>query len=193
MAERRNVFTRALIVWVPVVVVATVILVLIFAVGQQNLRMGANDPQVQMAEDAAARLNAGATPISIVEPQPVDMARSLAPFLIVFGLNHQPQASSAVLGGQTPLPPGGVFDRLSGAARSEITWAPRPDVREAAVIIPYRNGYVLAGRSLRLIEQREDALGQLTILFFFVMLVASGLAALAVCWAVPKRPASFGA
>jgi len=68
------------------------------------------------------------------------------------------------------------------AGRSEITWAPRPDVREAAVIVADRNGYVLAGRSLRLVEQREDALGQLVILLFVVMLVITAIATLAVSW-----------
>jgi hypothetical protein len=173
---------RALSVWVPVVVAATVVIVLVFTAAQQNLRMGANDPQVQMAEDAAARLDTGASPNAVIPTQPVDIGRSLAPFLIVFGHDGQPLASSATLDGHTPTPPGGVFGSVPSTGRHEITWAPRPDVREAAVIVAYRNGFVLAGRSLRLVEQREDALGQLTLLLFFVMLVFTGIAAVAASW-----------
>lgn len=178
---------RALSVWLPVVVAATVVIVLIFTAAQQNLRMGANDPQVQMAEDAAARLDAGASPNTVIPTEPVDMARSLAPFLIIFGHDGRPFASSATLNGQTPALPGGVFGSVPSSGRDEITWAPRADVREAAVIVTYRNGYVLAGRSLRLVEQREDALGRLTLLLYFVMLVLTGIAAVASSW-VTLRP-----
>jgi hypothetical protein len=173
---------RALLVWLPVVVTAAVVIVLIFTAAQQNLRMGANDPQVQMAEDAAARLDAGASPSAVIPTQPTDIARSLAPFLIVFDHDGRPLASSATLNGQTPTPPGGVFGTVPSSGRHEITWAPRPDVREAAVIVAYRNGFVLAGRSLRLVEEREDALGQVTLILFTVMLVLSGLAALLASW-----------
>ena len=177
MAELK-LLSRVLPVWLPIIVAATVLTLLVFAALQQNLRMGANDPQVQMAEDAAARLNAGAGPDSVTPAQQVDMARSLAPFLIVFGHDGRPLASSALLDGQTPLPPRGVFDSIPQGGRSEITWAPRPDVREAAVIVAYRNGDILAGRSLRLVEQRADALARAVIVLWLVMLISSGLAIL---------------
>lgn len=170
---------RALSIFVPVAAAATILTILIFTAAQQSLRQGANDPQVQMAEDAAARLDAGAGPSAVIPAQPVDMTRSLAPYLIVFGHDGQPLASSATLDGQTPTPPSGVFRGVPSGGRHEITWAPRPDVREAAVIVAYRNGFVLAGRSLRVVEQREDALGQLTLLLFFVTLVFTAIAALA--------------
>lgn len=37
-----------------------------------------------------------------------------------------------------------------------VTWRPRTGVRVAAVVVPWRGGTVLAGRSLRLVETRED-------------------------------------
>ena len=178
---------RALLVFVPVVVAATVVIALVYSVGQQNLRMGANDPQVQMAEDAAARLDAGADPASAVPTQRVEIGQSLAPFLIVFGHNGKALASSAVLDGQLPTPPDGVFGNIPAGGRHEITWAPRPDVRQAAVIVPFRAGFVLAGRSLRIVEQREDALGQLTLLLFIVMLAGTGLVALFTSWVTLRR------
>ena len=138
MAEGK-LLSRVLPVWLPIIVDATVLTLLVFAALQQNLRMGANDPQVQMAEDAAARLNAGAGPDSVTPAQQVDMARSLAPFLIVFGHDGRPLASSALLDG---------------------------------------NGDILVGRSLRLVEQRADALARVVIVLWLVMLIASGLAPL---------------
>ncbi len=170
---------RAVAVFLPVAGAATVLILLVYAAGQQNLRMNANDPQVQMAEDAAARLDAGASPKAVIPADPVDLARSLAPFVIVFGRDGTQLASSARLDGVSPAPPAGT---LSAGKRSEVTWAPRPDVREAAVIVAYRDGHVLAGRSLGLVEQREDALGQLTILFFLTMILVSGLASLGTAW-----------
>lgn len=179
---KRNLIARALLVFIPVVVAASILMALVFAAVQQDLRMGANDPQIQMAEDAATQLDAGASPASVVPAAPVDLARSLAPFLIIFGRDGGPLASSASLDGQTPRPPVGVFDAVTNSRRSEITWAPRPEVREAAVIVAYRDGYVLAGRSLRLTEQRADALAQVVILLFLVMLIFTGLASLGASW-----------
>jgi fructose-specific phosphotransferase system IIC component len=187
---RNRVLMRGFLVFTPVVVAATIVIALVYAVGQQNLRIGANDPQVQMAEDAAARLVAGATPASVIPPQRVDIGQSLAPFLIVFGHDGQPLASSASLDGQLPTPPNGVFGNIPAGGRHEITWAPRSDVRQAAVIVAYRDGFVLAGRSLRLVEQREDALGQLTVFFFIVMVAGTGVAALITSWVTLSPPAS---
>src|SRR5690349_14534601 len=51
---------------------------------QQVLRSAANDPQVQIAEDAAAALDAGRTPLSVVSGPAVDIGRSLAPWIAVY-------------------------------------------------------------------------------------------------------------
>ncbi|MDQ6885470.1 MAG: hypothetical protein M3077_14735 [Candidatus Dormibacteraeota bacterium] len=178
----RNLIARALFVFIPVMIAASIVMALVLAAVQQDLRMGANDPQIQMAEDFAARLDSGASPASVAPASPVDLARSLAPFVIIFGRDRRPLASSASLDGQTPRPPAGVFDAVTKSRRSEITWAPRPEVREAAVIVAYGDGYVLVGRSLRLVEQRADALAQVVILLFLVMLILTGLASLGTSW-----------
>jgi hypothetical protein len=182
---------RALMLFLPVAAAAAILTLLIYAAVQQDLRTGANDPQVQMAEDAAARLDAGASPSAVMPPQPVDMARSLAPFLLLFDQDGRLQAGSATLNGRTPSPPAGVFRAVPSGGRSEITWAPEPDVREAAVIIAHQGGYILAGRSLRLVEQREDALARLTILLFFVMVVSTGIASIVVSGLTSLRSAGF--
>jgi len=68
-------------------------------------------------------------------------------------------AASATLGGATLVPPHGVFASARAMGMDEITWTPAPGVRTAIVVMPYHDGYVLAGRSLKLVEQRIDMLG----------------------------------
>jgi hypothetical protein len=66
-----------------------------------------------------------------------------------------------------------------------LTWMPEAGVRSAIVVIHYDNGYVLAGRSLRRVEQREDnalliigALCAFTLVMtFLATLVSQALAA----------------
>jgi hypothetical protein len=55
-----------------------------YLISQQVLRMSANDPQIQLAEDAAGRLAAGENAARVVPERLVDMANSLAPFVIVY-------------------------------------------------------------------------------------------------------------
>lgn len=152
--------TQALLRWLPCGVAVTVLAGLGYALVQQDLRQTANDPQVQLAEDAAARLNAGAAPASILPGGgPVDMGTSLAPFLIVYDGADHALAATGTLDGATPVPPAGVT-ASAGGAEDRVTWQPRTGVRVAAVVVSFRGGAVLAGRSLRLVEQREDdALG----------------------------------
>jgi len=81
----------------------------LYAALQQVLRGGANDPQIQMAEDTAARLVRGFPAASLVG-EPVDVSTSLAPFLIVYNPSGQVLAASASLDAHNTraptLPPG---------------------------------------------------------------------------------------
>jgi hypothetical protein len=52
--------------WLPLAAVTTLLCGLVYLAVQQSLRQGANDPQIQMAEDAAAALVAGSTPESVL-------------------------------------------------------------------------------------------------------------------------------
>jgi hypothetical protein len=178
VVEPHRILLRAFAIWLPVTVAATIVILAVFVAAQQNLRIGANDPQIQIVEDAAAQLDAGATPASILPPAHVDMARSLAPFVIVFDRQGRPIASSASMNGETPVPPTGVFTSVPAGGRNDVTWQPAAGVREAAVVVAYRDGFVLAGRSLRVVEERESSLGGWVVLAWLGMLGVSGLAAL---------------
>jgi hypothetical protein len=122
---------------------------------QQSLRQGLNDPQIQMAEDAAYALNNGATTDSLIAGNKVEMSRSLAPFLIAYDSSGKPVAGSGVLNGELPSLPDGVLDYAKQNGEDRVSWQPDNDTRIASVIVPYDHGYVLAGRNMREVEKRE--------------------------------------
>ncbi len=189
MLEPDRLIQRAFAIWLPVTAAATVVILLIFVAVQQDLRLGANDPQIQMAEDAAAYLDAGASPSAVLPSEHIDMAHSLAPFVIVFDRQGRPLASSVALRGETPLPPG-VLTSVPNNGRNAVTWQPAPGVRSATIVVAYAHGYVLAGRSLRVVEERESSLGNSAIVAWLAMFVFTGLAALVGSWAAGRRAPS---
>lgn len=153
---RSALIRRAAAIFLPVAVLATALAGLVYVEVQQDLRGGANDPQYQLAEDAAARLDAGATPGSVVDAaNPVDLGAGLGAFVIVFDSNHRVIATNATLDGGSPAPPRAVLDAARPGSPSAVTWQPRDGVRIAAVTVAWRGGFVLAGRSLRRVEQQE--------------------------------------
>lgn len=157
----RKVILNSLKIWIPLAVVITLLSGFLFSLQQQNIRTSANDPQIQMVEDAANALNAGKDPQTLVNAIPVDLSKSLSPYLIIFNDLGQPVASSAQLEGRTPVPPPGVFTYTKEHGEDRITWQPKPWIRSAAVIKRFdagRGGFVLAGRSLREVESRTQNL-----------------------------------
>ena len=165
--------------WLLIAIVVTGLSGLIYGVVQQDIRLGANDPQIQMAEDAAARLANGEAVQSVVPAEKVDIAKSLAPYIMVFDAGGKPVASSAQLGGQTPIVPSGVFDSVRRGGEDRITWQPQAGVRSAVVITRFSgssSGFVLVGRSLREAEERIDGIGQIVLVGWGGMLLVSLLA-----------------
>jgi hypothetical protein len=159
--------------WLLCVIVVSGLIGLIYGAVQQDIRQGANDPQIQMAEDIAAKLASGKQLQSVVPSEKVDLAKSLAPYVIIFDANGNPVASSAQLDGKIPTIPSGVFDYVRQNGEDRITWEPQTGVRSAVVVTQYKglnSGFVLAGRSLREVEKREDNLLQILLLGWIVML-----------------------
>ncbi len=132
-----------------------------YTVFQQNLRMGANHPQVEMAQSAAERLERGNPIADVIPSSTVDVKTSLDPFVIVYNNEGKPVRSTGYLNGAIPPLPAGVLEFARAHHEDKITWQPRPGVRIAAVVVRYSGnggGFVLAGRSLRVVEQHESAL-----------------------------------
>jgi hypothetical protein len=168
----------------------------LYTIPQQVLRQGANDPQIAIAGDLAARLESGVAPAAAVPAAArVDMARSLSPFVIVYDEQGHPVASQAALNGQTPAPPQGIFDYVRQHGEERVSWQPvlgttsnndektvlnggvtrqhGRGVRIAAVIQRVGGaggGFVLAGRNMREVEAREAQVGQLALLTWIGMM-----------------------
>jgi len=162
--------------WLPLAAVTTLLCGLVYLAVQQSLRQGANDPQIQMAEDAAAALVAGSTPESVLPVAQVEISTSLAPFMVLYSNTGEPLASSGLLHGIVPLLPSGVFDHTRQNAEDRVSWQPESGVRIAAVVVAYggaQSGFVLAGRSLREVEKRESQVEQISGIAWLVTLAVS--------------------
>ncbi len=142
-------------VWLPFAVVITAFSMLVYASVQQVYRQDANDPQIQMANDAADALNSGSSVESVVPQEKVSFAKSLAPFYVIYDIDGNPVAGSGILDGALPEIPKGVLDVAKQAGENRRTWQPQGDVRVASVVVPYEDGFVLAGRNMREVEIRE--------------------------------------
>ena len=172
--------------WIPLAALAAATCGLVYLVPQQMLRQSANDPQIQMAEDAAAALARGEPMSSLVPSTSVEISQSLAPFVMIFDDAGLVLASSARLHGQTPILPLGLLDFVKAHGEDRVSWQPESGVRMAGVIVRAPSGYVLAGRSLREVEMRESQVELLSGLGLLATW-AGLLVAVAVCeFALPR-------
>jgi hypothetical protein len=163
--------------WLQLAGAASACCLLVYGAVQQLWRSDANDPQLQMARDAAARLASGQAPVDTVVPTTaVDFASSLAPFLIVLDARGSIVASSGRMHGALRSVPSGVLDHVRQNGEEEVSWQPEPGVRIATAVVSYPQGFVLAGRSLVESERRTARMRDLIALAWIGML--AGLAVL---------------
>ena len=182
---------RAVAIFLPLAVLATLTCGLVYVEVQQALRSGANDPQYQMAEDAASRLDAGSRPADLVDTaNTVDAATSLAAFTIIFDSAGRVLASEVTLDGGQPVPPGGVLRAAKPGSPNAVTWQPREGVRIASVTVAWSGGTVLAGRSLRRVEEQEWNSELIAGAAWLVALVGLAGAAIAAAWVWPSGAAA---
>jgi hypothetical protein len=176
MPSLREVFRR----WLPLAAAIVPLSLLVYAAVQQAHRSGANDPQVQLAEDAARALEGGATPESVLPAAKVELEHGLAPFVILYDAQGKPVAGSGTLGGRLAAPPQGVFDFARANGEERVTWQPERGVRIASVVRRSTSAaaaFVLAGRSMREVEEREANLRRMSALALLGALSASFLVA----------------
>src|SRR5260370_5996296 len=83
-----------------------------YLISHQVLRMSANDPQIQLAEDAASRMTEGENAPAVLPERRADIASSLPPFLIVYDHSGPPFPPSASLSDSIPAPPPPLFTSL---------------------------------------------------------------------------------
>jgi hypothetical protein len=171
--------------WLPLAVIVTMLCGFAYVIMQQNYRMNANDPQIQIAHDVILSIEGGNDPKSIGDLSKIDMAKSLSPFVIVYDKDKNLVANESSLNGESFLPPIGTLDSVGQkknyfffsqpSDENRFTWQPQKDVRIAAVIVKYDNGYVLVGRNLKEVETRVTNLGIMTLIGWIATLVMSFL------------------
>jgi len=172
--------TRFVSAWLAVVALVSIVLGCVEIAVQQSFRTTANDPQIQMAEDAAASEAAALAAVRALRGagSAPDLGRSLAPWLALYSRRGEPLAASSTLDGNLPQLPAGVFGEAAARGEHRVTWQPRAGVRSAVVVARTPGGeFVAAGRSLREVEKRESAL--LDIVFAAWALAALGAVPLA--------------
>lgn len=121
MANNNNHVLQIAAWWVPQAVAVTLLALLVYGTVQQALSTSANDPQIQLAQDAAAALANGVSPQTIVGNGTVDIAKSLAPYLVIYDDRGQALAASARLDGATPILPTGVLAYVREHGEDRIT------------------------------------------------------------------------
>jgi hypothetical protein len=184
----KKIFIRSFTLWLPLVVATTGIFSFAYLATQQNYRQSLNDPQIQMAEDAAVSLAADYIPANVVlRGVPlIDMATSLASWIVVCDVSGVPLESSAVLDGAPPHLPAELFDTSTWNSRktfsapsgseTRVTWQPREGVRQAVVLVSFHTprgvGYVAVGRSMRVVEDRIINLTHLAVVAWGVTILA---------------------
>lgn len=184
-------FSRTFVLWLPLALGLTGAFGMIAIAEQQNYRQNANDPQIQMAEDAAMLIVQSGAPASAVsrEAAPIDIATSLAPWIVVYDEHGLPLESSAVLNDAPPQLPLGLFNQNSWLDRktwtaptgneTRVTWQPQADVREAVVLVHYTSekgsGFVAVGRNLREVEVRIEVLELMSLVGWLLTEIATFL------------------
>ena len=176
------------VVWslLPMLILVTGLCGLVEVVVQQSYRQGANDPQIELAQDAAKLLTLG-VPASTIVPgaSRINIDSSLSPWLALYDVHGAPVASSAFLHNTVPSIPEGIFTSVSQHGEDRVTWQPEPGVRQAIVVVGAADkGYAVAGRNLREVEDRESQLGYSVLAAWAVLMV--GIVA-ATYWGLRKR------
>lgn len=170
--------------WLPSAAVAVVLSVVVYVAVQQSIRQAANDPLVQLSEDAIARLEAGQSPKLFLGSAPVEVSKNVAVWAIVYDDAGATIASLATLDGASIAIPAEVLDWTRAHGQDRLTWQPRAGVRAAIVVTRYQTakgaGFVVVGRSLREIEYRERGVLLICaaglLLSLVVSLVVAGIA-----------------
>ena len=166
-------FLSILRTWIPIAIATTGLCGLIYLAVQHDLRIGANDPQIQITEDVARQIETGQNPVDFIPPIKVEISKSLANYIMIFDEKGKLLGSSAVLDGKEPTMPQGIFATTKNLGETRFTWQPRSGVRSAVIVDYYKgpsNGFVLVGRSLREVENRENNLELIVFLAWAVTL-----------------------
>lgn len=177
---------KTLIYWIPLATTIILLSGLAFGLVQQTIRLSANNPQIQIAEDSASYLAVtGHNPQSVLNQfsSTVNIAQSLNTFIIIYNQNGNIIGSNARLNGQIPTIPASLLTQVKQSKEVRVTWQLESDVRDAIVIDGINDGvqgYVVVGRSIREVEKLENIIlrdamigGIFTLLMSFIVTVCT--------------------
>jgi hypothetical protein len=146
-----------------------------FLIGQQVLRMSANDPQTEIMASFYESLSQGQDPSLFGSIPPVDMAKDLTPFVNIYDSEGKFVAGNGKLDDANPAPLKGVFVTAKQKGETYFTWSPKAGVRIATILKAYKagekEGYILAGKSLKITQGRIANLMKITVLGFMVSVI----------------------
>jgi hypothetical protein len=155
-----------------------IILVFVYAVAQNILRSGANEPQIQIAEDASFLLAHNAPMGPIVPEASVELLRNLGPFIQVYDEKGSLLDGNALLNGVSPKISKEDLLYTKQHGENRITWQPEAGTRIATIIFHYDGqnpGYVVSGRSLRETENRIQDIAKLCFFMWFGLVFVVGI------------------
>lgn len=141
---------------------------------QQMLRRGADQPQIDMADWYAGEIGSGEAPGNVIPPGYVDLERSLQPFVIFYDDHGKAGTGTGYLDQSLPVLPVGVLEFTRSHGSDNVTWQPVPGIRIASVIKHVTgkgSGFILAGRSLRPVEEQENLLRRMFIGGWIVLML----------------------
>ena len=186
-----NKYTTIFKNWFAYAAIITLLCGIVYITVQQSYRLSANDPQLQLAEDAANALNKGADPKSLMSAtSAVEISQSLSPYVIIYDASGNIAAGSATLNGKVLKIPQGVIDYIQKNGRDAATWQPVPGVRQAMVGFSTANkAYVaVAGRSFRYIEDRINLLSEQVVFGWAMSLLGMFVVAFLQEWITRRVP-----
>jgi len=151
--------------------IVTVLCGLIYVAVQHSYRSGANDPQLQIANDLKDAIQTNQSTTKWMSGDSVEISRSAAVFKTFYNSNGDPIQSTGFLDAQFPQIPKGVFDFTAKHQQDVLTWQPRAGVRMAMVVEAISSphiAFVAVGRSLKEVEKRESMLVTMVLVAWFV-------------------------
>ena len=160
-------------IWIVLTIATLGICMLVYATVQQSLRQGANDPQIQLAEDVKSLLDNGKLATDFNGYDKTDIGKSLSTFILIYDTEGKAVAGTGLLNNSLPTLPTGVLQSAKNLGEDRVTWQPESGVREALVVVPYSKGYVAVGRSLREVEKREQKTFLISVLAWITISIIS--------------------
>lgn len=178
--------------FLPFAVLVTFLSGLILVVTHNEIRQAANNPQIEIAENAIDLIFSGVQPYTLYASRPIDIEKRLSTFQEIYNDKGDVIGSNGRLDGQNPQIPQGVLEYARTHGENRLTWEPKPGVRLATVVMRFASstststaGFVLAARNMREIENRQKDLIIEVVVGWVITLLGTGLI---IYWINKKDP-----